>query len=72
MLYNSSMDIKLRKKAGGSPEKYERNYEVYLKKMDGVSYTQLSREYDLSVPRILKIVNRYRKTKNGYTTRDDK
>jgi len=55
----------------GLPEKVARNKEIGEKKEAGVTYRQLSIDYDLSVPRLQQIVNRYRARKQD-ATRDDK
>ena len=51
----------------GLPEKVERNQEIYKKKMSGMTYRQLSIDYDLSINRLQQIVNRLRKQQDGYT-----
>ena len=42
-------------------EKTKRNKEIYDKKMSGATYRQLSKEYDLSMNRLLIIIKNYSK-----------
>lgn len=39
-----------------------RNKEIYQKKMEGVSYNKLSRDYDLSPQRIWQLIQREKKS----------
>ena len=41
-------------------EKVKRNVERYKKKMDGATYRELSREYNLAINTIVVIVKRYK------------
>ncbi len=41
-------------------EKYERNLEICRKKSEGMSWTILSREYQLTIQRLQSIVKRQR------------